>query len=108
MYYTIILGDQTEITNLELNGNNFISEQAIPDETFSESNLAHVVIRSESGFQEFYDMYLVANRVIDGKSWFIIAEKTEEMKRAERIAALEAQNEMLLECLLEMSEIVYA
>ena len=27
---------------------------------------------------------------------------------AERIAALEAQNETLLECLLEMSEIVYA
>lgn len=108
MYYTIILGDQTEITNLELNGNNFISEQAIPDETFSESNLAHVVIRSESGFQEFRDMFLVANRVIDGKSWFVIAEKTEEMKREERIAELEAQNEALLECLLEMSEIVYA
>lgn len=108
MYYTIILADQTEITNLELNGNNFISEQAIPDETFSESNLAHVVIRSESGFQEFRDMFLVANRVIDGKSWFIIAEKTEEMKREERIAELEAKNETLLECLLEMSEIVYA
>lgn len=107
MYYTIILGNQTEITNLELNGNNFISEQIIPDETF-ESNLTHVIIRSENGFQEFHDMFLVANRVIDGKSWFVIAEKTEEMKRAERIAALEAQNETLLECLLEMSEIVYA
>ena len=33
MYYTIILGDQTEITNLELNGNNFISDQIITDET---------------------------------------------------------------------------
>ena len=53
-------------------------------------------------------MFLAANRVIDGKSWFVIAEKTEEMKSAERIAALEAQNETLLECLLEMSEIVYA
>ena len=106
--YTIILGDQTEITNLELNGNNFISEQVIPDETFSEDNLTHVIIRGENGFQEFYDMFLVANRVIDGKSWFIIAEKTEEMKREERIAELEAQNETLLECLLEMSEIVYA
>lgn len=89
--YTIILGDQTEITNLELNGNNFISEQIIPDETFSEGNLAHVIIRGENGFQEFHDMFLVANRVIDGKSWFVIAEKTEEMKRAERIAALENQ-----------------
>ncbi|MDD7175128.1 MAG: hypothetical protein PUH70_08690 [Clostridiales bacterium] len=105
--YTIILGDQTEITNLELNGNNFISGQIIPDETFSEGNLTHVIIRSENGFQEFRDMYLVANRVIDGQSWFVIAEKTEEMKRAERIAQLEAQNAMLTECLLEMSEIVY-
>lgn len=106
--YTIILGDQIELTNLSLNGNNFISEQIIPDETFSEDNLAHVIIRSENGFQEFHDMFLVANRVIDGKSWFVVAEKTEEMKRAERIAELEAQNKTLLECLLEMSEIVYA
>ena len=106
--YTIILGDQTELTNLDLNGNNFISGQIIQDETFSEGNLAHVIIRGENGFQEFHDMHLVANRVIDGKSWFIIAEKTEEMKRAERIAQLEVQNEALLECLLEMSEIIYA
>lgn len=106
--YTIVFSDQTELKNLALNGNNFIAEQAIPDVTFSESNLAHVIIRSENGFQEFHDMFLVANRVIDGKSWFIIAEKTEEMKREERIAELEAQNEALLECLLEMSEIVYA
>ena len=106
--YTIILGDQTELTNLALNGNNFISEQIIPDETFSESNLAHVIIRGENEYQELHDMYLAANRVIDGKSWFIIAEKTEEMKREERIVELEAQNEALLECLLEMSEIVYA
>lgn len=88
--YTIILGDQTEITNLELNGNNFISDQIITDETF-EGNLDHVIIRGENGFQEFHDMHLVANRVIDGKSWFIIAEKTEEMKREERIAELENQ-----------------
>ncbi|MDD7175804.1 MAG: hypothetical protein PUH70_12165 [Clostridiales bacterium] len=89
--YTIILGDQTEITNLELNGNNFISEQIIPDETFSEDKLTHVIIRGENGFQEFHDMVLLANRIIDGKSWFIIAEKAEEMKREERIAELENQ-----------------
>lgn len=106
MYYTIILGDQTELTSLALNGNNFISDQIITDETF-EGNLDHVIIRGENGFQEFHDMVLLANRIIDGKSWFIIAEKTEEMKREERIAELEAQNAMLTECLLEMSEIVY-
>lgn len=106
--YNIVFSDKTELTNLSLNGNNFISGQVIPDEAFSESNLTHVIIRSENGFQEFHDMFLVANRVIDGKSWFVIAEKTDEMKRADCIAALEAQNEALLECLLEMSEIVYA
>ena len=106
--YTIVFNDKTELTNLTLNGNNFISEQAIPDEAFSEANLTHVIIRSENGFQEFHDMFLVTNRVIDGKSWFVIAEKTDEMKRADSIAHLKAQNETLLECMLEMSEIVYA
>ena len=106
--YTITLGDQTELTNLTLNGNNFIADQIITDETFSEDSLAHVIIQGENGYQEFHDMYLAANHVIDGKSWFVIAEKTEEMKREERIAQLEVQNETLLECLLEMSEIIYA
>ena len=40
---------------------------------------------------------------IDGGEW-----STPEPTQEERIAELEAQNEMLMSCLLEMSEIVYA
>lgn len=38
------------------------------------------------------DMKLVANRVDGGKSWFILDEKTEQEKTAERLAATLAAN----------------
>lgn len=37
--------------------------------------------------ETYTDMKLVANRVDGGKSWFILAEKTEQEKTAERLAA---------------------
>ena len=44
-------------------------------------------------------------KVEDGN--IVVVEQTEPTDK-ERIAELEAQNAMLMECLLEMSEIVYA
>lgn len=42
--------------------------------------------------ETYTDMKLVANRVDGGKSWFILAEKTEQEKTAERLAATLAEN----------------
>ena len=53
-------------------------------------------------------MFLASNRVDGGKSWIVLLEKTDEMKRQEQIEELKVQNETLLQCILEMSEIVYA
>ena len=57
-------------------------------------------------------------KLVDGKSVECTAEEIQAQEEAnkpapvptqeERIAELEAQNAMLMECLLEMSEIVYA
>jgi len=80
--YTIKLYDGTVLDNLELNGNNFISDTIIPDLTF-ENNLKSVEISDDKSTQIYHDMVLVANRVIDGKSWFILAEKTPEQKEKE-------------------------
>ena len=80
--YTIKLNDEIIITNLILNGNNFISDEIILDDVF-ENNLKKVEISDGKSTQIYNDMVLVANRVIDGKSWFILAEKTPEQKEKE-------------------------
>ena len=80
--YTIKLYDGTVLENLELNGNNFISDKIIPDDIFTD-NLNEVEISDGENTQIYNDMVLVANRVIDGKSWFILAEKTPEQKEKE-------------------------
>ena len=80
--YTIKLYDGTVLDNLILNGNNFISDKIIPDDIFTD-NLNEVEISDGENTQIYQDMALVANRVIDGKSWFILAEKTPEQKEKE-------------------------
>lgn len=80
--YTIILQDGTELKNLELNGNNFISEEIIDDSVF-ENNLATVVITDGAGTYSYTDMVLVNNRIDGGKTWFILREKTEQEKKEE-------------------------
>ena len=67
-----------------MNGNNFISDEIILDDVF-ENNLKKVEISDGKSTQIYNDMVLVANRVIDGKSWFILAEKTPEQKEKEAL-----------------------
>jgi hypothetical protein len=75
--YTIKLNNETILSDLTLNGNNFISNKIISDDIFI-GNLEKVEISDGKSTQIYQDMVLVANRVIDGKSWFILAEKTQE------------------------------
>jgi len=84
--YTIKLNNGTIISNLVLNGNNFISDEIISDDVFSD-NLGLVEISDGENTQIYNDMVLVANRVIDGKSWFILTEKTPEQKEKEALEA---------------------
>ena len=82
--YTIKLNNGTILTNLILNGNNFISDKIIPDDIFTD-NLNEVEISDGENTHIYNDMMLAANRVIDGKSWFILAEKTPEQKEKEEL-----------------------
>lgn len=80
--YTITLHDGTRLENLELNGNNFIAEGVIDDSVF-EDNLATVAINDGTDTQNYVDMFLVCNRVEDGRSWIVLAEKSEQQKAEE-------------------------
>ena len=47
MAFTITLSDGTQLIELELNGNNFISKNEVKEETFS-GKLAHVTITGDA------------------------------------------------------------
>lgn len=81
--HKITLADGTQIENLELNGNNFISDEIIEDSIFK-NNLDIVKIFDGENEAIYEDMKLVQNIVANNQSWFILAEKSLEEKRRER------------------------
>lgn len=89
--YTITLSNGTILDNLELNGNNYISNGIIEDSVF-EDGLDTVVISDGETTETFTDMRLMSNRVENGKSWFVLGEKTAQQKALERLEKLNTTN----------------
>ena len=85
----ITLQDGTVLENLKLNGNNFISDTIIESSTFQD-NLGNVKIENEEGnVAEYRFMKLIQNIVVDGKSWFILVEQSENDLLKARLKATE-------------------
>lgn len=93
--YSIKLSDGTEIKNLELNGNNFISDTII-DESIFENNLDKVtIIDSEGNIEELSNAKVIFAKVLN-KDSFILVEKTKE----------EVEKEALYQLLADLTETV--
>lgn len=97
--YTITLADGTKLKNLELNGNNYISETVIEDSVF-EGNLDTVKISDGSTTETFTDMRLMSNIVRDNRSWFVLGEKSAQQKKDEETARKLAEMEQVMAVLL--------
>ena len=84
--YKITLDDGSTVDNLELNGNNFIAQGEVSDDTF-EGKLSEVKILDKSTNTEetYTDMVLLSNIVRDRRSWIVLGEKTEAQKERERV-----------------------
>ena len=69
--YKISLADGTEIDNLTMNGNNYISDATIDPEIFR-SNCSPVVI-SDGEYNEVHEhMELVQVTEVGGRSWIVL------------------------------------
>ena len=85
----ITLQDGTVLENLKLNGNNFISDTIIESSIFQD-NLGNVKIEDEDGnITEYRFMKLIQNIEVDNKSWFILAEQSENDLLKARLKATE-------------------
>lgn len=89
--YEITLADGTKLKNLEMNGNNYIAEGVLEDSVF-EGKLATVTITDGTNTETHTDMRLMSNRVEDGRSWFVLGEKSAQEKAMERINKLLSSN----------------
>ena len=84
--FTITLVDGTQLTGLELNGNNFISKTRLSESTFA-GKLGHVVISGNGEFDDFgligehENMQLVQSQQYGEEYWFILRDLTpQELK----------------------------
>lgn len=93
----IILSDGTALSNLIMNGNNFISQEYINESTFK-GKLSKVIIGGDNHNErdeEHFNLKLVQIKempTIDRNKfeyWFILAEKTEEEILKERLKSTE-------------------
>lgn len=93
--------DSGDVIVAEQNGDSFITEKkpSFP------ADMGLVTIEGTDGVRTYNDPQIVECASVDGRYWFCFVEESPMQKR---IRQLEANNDALLECLLEMSEIVYA
>ncbi len=79
--YKITLADGTEINNLQLNGNNFISTESIAKEIFH-NNCSPTVINNGENDEVHDNMELVQVIEVNGKHWFVLRDiSTEELEK---------------------------
>lgn len=80
--YKITLADGTELSNITMNGNNFISEATIDPGIF-QSNCSPVVISDGEHDETHENMELVQVTEVNGQSWFVLRDMTpKELEQA--------------------------
>lgn len=73
---TVILADGTKITDLKMNGNNFVSPMKI-DEKIFDGNLSTVTIVEGEEKTTYNNMSLIHCTKYDSEYWFALRELTE-------------------------------
>lgn len=104
--YTITLNDGTEIKNLSLNGNNFISETPLEESMFA-GNLQTVHFSGPDMEETHENMELVGIRQDGGKYWFVLRElSAQELKELKMLADITALLSATDDMVLLMAELI--
>lgn len=107
--YHVTLTDGTEFEAISDGAGNLITEAEVTSEMFQKENLKTVTIREDDN--EPYVLHDQVNRTFmtygEGKIMIRLDDKTIMEKLQDENTALREANDMLTECILEMSEIIY-
>lgn len=74
--YTIILNDGTKISNLKMNGNNFISHSPINPKIF-EYNMSTITIQTDEKKETYNNMKIIHFAKINDEYWFAVGQISE-------------------------------
>lgn len=99
MNAAITFNDKTELA-VEKNGDCYILEEK-PD---FPADLSVVTVESEKETRVYRNAFLIECASADGRYWFAFGE---ESPAETAMRELREANDMLTECILEMSEIIY-
>lgn len=97
--YSITLNDGTTITDLELNGNNFISQDEVDEEIFTPDNLKHIQVSDGENVEEFDNLMLSNFWEADDGTHIIFRDKTPSDLLQERLEEYDA-------ALVELADII--
>lgn len=86
--YIMTLSDGTQLKNLKLNGNNWITSEVITENTFS-GKLNRVSVTDGKTTQEYTDQTLVQIQQYGNEYWFILGEQTQDEKINQSITELQ-------------------
>ena len=104
--YTITLDDGTEIKNLSLNGNNFISDTPLDVALFA-GNMKTVRITGPGTEETHENMELVGIREDGGKYWFVLRDLSQqELKERKMLADIAALSTTSDDIILMMAELI--
>ena len=93
--YTITLADGQKLTNLGINGNNYVSQTQI-DESIFEDNLSTMTVSDGKNEDVYHDVEFIQQmQWMDGTYYLAFRELTEQEKMIKNmIATIEEVNEM--------------
>lgn len=104
--YTITLADGTEIKNLSLNGNNFISDIPLDTALFAD-NMKTVHFSGPDMEETHRNMELVGIREDGGKYWFVLRDLSpQELKERKILADIAALSTTSDDIILMMAELI--
>lgn len=75
--YSITLTDGTVLTNLKMNGNNYISQETVTEEIFN-CNCSPITISDGTNDEVHDDMELVQITEMSGAYWFVLRDVPRE------------------------------
>lgn len=94
MSYTITLADGQKISNLEMNGNNFVSEERV-DESIFDGNLSSMQVSDGENEETYTDVVFIQQmKWVDGTYYLAFRKKTPMEKLIENIGSVSGVAEM--------------
>lgn len=84
--YTITLSDGTVLTDLDMNGTNYVSKTEVNTSIFTDKNLEIVTISDGETTETYTDLVFIQQmKWMDGTYYLAFREKTEQEKLAEKL-----------------------